>query len=131
MIDTLARRNHKERSQPLHRKKLGLLEKHKDYVQRARDYNSKQARIQKLREKAAFRNKDEFYYGMIKGKTANGVAVVDRGNEVLGNDVVKLLKSQDAGYIRIQIAKDEKVSKVSLPSAPFPSFVQAVLNVRS
>lgn len=46
-----------------------MLEKHKDYVHRARDYKSKKDRIRKLREKAAFRNKDEFYWGMIKGKT--------------------------------------------------------------
>ena len=68
-IDSLIRRNHKERSQPANRARLGLLEKHKDYVHRARDYKSKKDRIRKLREKAAFRNKDEFYWGMIKGKT--------------------------------------------------------------
>ncbi|ORX35706.1 small-subunit processome [Kockovaella imperatae] len=105
---TFARRNHKERAQPLHRQRLGLLEKHKDYVHRARDYKSKQDRIKKLREKAAFKNKDEFYWGMVKGKTKDGVAIADRGNEALSVDVVKLLKTQDAGYIRLQIAKDEK-----------------------
>lgn len=104
----MSRRNHKERAQPLHRRKLGLLEKHKDYVHRARDYKSKKDRIKKLREKAAFRNKDEFYFGMIKGKTDNGVAIADRGNEALSIDVVKLLKTQDIGYIKVQIAQDEK-----------------------
>lgn len=86
------------------------MEKHKDYVHRAKDYKSKQDRIRKLREKAAFRNKDEFYWGMVKGKTKGGVAIGDRGNEALSADVVKLLKTQDVGYLRIQIAKDEKVS---------------------
>ena len=109
----MSRRNHKERAQPLHRQRLGLLEKHKDYVHRARDYRSKQDRLKKLREKAAFRNKDEFYFGMIKGKTKDGVAIGDRGNEALSVDVVKLLKTQDVGYIRIQIAKDEKVCRSS------------------
>ncbi|WWC61971.1 uncharacterized protein I303_104557 [Kwoniella dejecticola CBS 10117] len=104
----MARRNHKERSQPAHRAKLGLLEKHKDYVHRARDYKSKQDRIKKLREKAAFRNKDEFYWGMIKGQTKGGVAIADRGHKALDTDVVKILKSQDLGYVRVQIAKDEK-----------------------
>lgn len=107
--NTLARRNHKERAQPLNRQRLGLLEKHKDYVHRARDYKSKQDRIRKLREKAAFRNKDEFYFGMVKGKTAGGVAIGDRGNESLSTDVVRILKTQDLGYVRVQIAKDEKV----------------------
>ncbi|ODO09189.1 hypothetical protein I350_02789 [Cryptococcus amylolentus CBS 6273] len=109
----MSRRNHKERAQPLHRAKLGNLEKHKDYVHRARDYKSKQDRIRKLREIAAFRNKDEFYWGMIKGKTKDGVAIGDRGNEALSTDVVKLLKTQDLGYVRVQIAKDEKaISKI-------------------
>ncbi|WVQ73937.1 hypothetical protein IAR50_003518 [Cryptococcus sp. DSM 104548] len=106
--NVMSRRNHKERAQPLNRAKLGNLEKHKDYVHRARDYKSKQDRIRKLREIAAFRNKDEFYWGMIKGKTKEGVAIGDRGNEALSTDVVKLLKTQDMGYIRVQIAKDEK-----------------------
>ena len=35
--------------------------------------------------------------------------MVDRGNEALSTDVVKLLKTQDMGYIKVQIAKDEKV----------------------
>lgn len=94
----------------MHRARLGLLEKHKDYVLRARDYKSKQDRLRKLREKAAFRNKDEFYWGMVNAKTKGGVAVGDRGNEALNVDLVRLLKTQDAGYIRVQIAKDEKVS---------------------
>ncbi|TYJ58731.1 hypothetical protein B9479_000567 [Cryptococcus floricola] len=111
--NAMSRRNHKERAQPLHRAKLGNLEKHKDYVHRARDYKSKQDRIRKLREIAAFRNKDEFYWGMIKGKTKGGVAIGDRGNEALSTDVVKLLKTQDMGYVRVQIAKDEKaISKI-------------------
>lgn len=106
----MARRNHKERSQPLHRQRLGLLEKHKDYVLRARDYKSKQDRLKKLKEKAAFRNKDEFYFGMVKTQTQGGVLVGDRGNEALGTDVVKVLKSQDLGWVRVQISQDEKVS---------------------
>lgn len=58
-----------ERAQPLGRQKLGLLEKHADYVKRARDFHSKEDRITKLREKAAGKNKDEFYFGMIRSKT--------------------------------------------------------------
>lgn len=62
------RRQHKERSQLSHRKKFGLLEKHKDYVQRAKDHHSKRDRIKKLKEKALDRNQDEFYFGMIKNR---------------------------------------------------------------
>lgn len=67
--NSLHRRNHKERSQLAHRSKLGLLEKHKDYVLRARDYHSKKERITGLRRKAADKNKDEFYFGMVNQRT--------------------------------------------------------------
>jgi U3 small nucleolar RNA-associated protein 11 len=67
--NVIHRRNHKERSQLSHRKHLGLLEKHKDYVQRAADHHSKRDRIKRLREKAALKNKDEFYFGMVNSKT--------------------------------------------------------------
>lgn len=67
--NSLHRRNHKERSQLAHRAKLGLLEKHADYVKRARDYHSKQDRLTRLKQKATERNKDEFYFSMSKEKT--------------------------------------------------------------
>eukprot|EP01046_Picozoa_sp_COSAG06_P070133 COSAG06_NODE_19466_length_843_cov_0.902439_1_plen_138_part_01 len=38
----------KERSQPSKRAKLGLLEKHKDYVERARNFHAKEKRIAAL-----------------------------------------------------------------------------------
>ncbi|KAK4057834.1 hypothetical protein OIO90_001053 [Microbotryomycetes sp. JL221] len=103
----IQKRQHRERSQPVQRQKLGLLEKHKDYVKRAQDFHSKQARLQTLREKAALRNKDEFYFGMIKSKTIKGVHVQTRGNEPLPTDLVKVLKTQDAGYIRTQQAMEQ------------------------
>lgn len=125
---------HRERAQPAHRKKLGHLEKHQDYVKRARDFHSKEDRIQKLREKASFRNKDEFYFGMIKSKTKvrptapkdrrptrkkvdacslslqKGIHVQSRGNEPLPTDLVKALKTQDATYIRMQATMEQGVS---------------------
>lgn len=67
--NSVHRRNHKERSQLAHRSKLGLLEKHADYVKRARDYHSKQDRLTRLKQKVAERNKDEFYFSMTKEKT--------------------------------------------------------------
>jgi U3 small nucleolar RNA-associated protein 11 len=67
--NSLHRRAHKERSQLAHRSKLGILEKHKDYVLRARDYHAKQDRLNRLRQKAAERNKDEFYFSMVRERT--------------------------------------------------------------
>ncbi len=63
--NAVPQKTHKERHQPGKRQKLGLLEKHKDYVQRAKDYNKKQATIKKLEQKAAFRNPDEYYFKMV------------------------------------------------------------------
>ncbi|GAA6004959.1 hypothetical protein JCM11491_002290 [Sporobolomyces phaffii] len=119
------KRQHRERSQPLHRKKLGLLEKHSDYVKRARDFHSKEKRIQKLKEKAAFRNKDEFYHSMVNQKTKNGVHVQSRGNEPLPVDLVKVLKSQDAGYIRTQLSMEQ--SRVQKLKEQLASLVDNIL----
>lgn len=125
----------RERSQPANRSKLGLLEKHKDYVQRARDFHSKEDRIQRLREKASLRNKDEFYFGMIRSNTKvsvtvprcprtcahtvrlpsqKGVHVQSRGNEPLPTDLVKALKTQDATYIRMQATMEQGVRRTRL-----------------
>ena len=86
-----------------------MLEKHKDYVLRARDYHSKQDRLTRLKQKAADRNKDEFYFGMVRQRTQGGVHVQDRGNEALPVDVVKVLKSQDENYIRTMRTVNQKV----------------------
>ncbi|KAJ8496120.1 hypothetical protein ONZ45_g12565 [Pleurotus djamor] len=106
--NSIHRRNHKERAQLAHRKKLGILEKHKDYVKRARDYHSKQDRITRLRQKAAERNKDEFYFAMNKEKTRRGVHVKDRGNVALPTDIVKVLKTQDENYVRTARSSGKK-----------------------
>ncbi|KAF9361565.1 UTP11-like, U3 small nucleolar ribonucleoprotein [Mortierella sp. AD094] len=95
------RRNHKERAQPLARQKFGLLEKKKDYIARARDYHSKQDRLKAMREKAAFRNPDEFYFKMINTKTKDGVHITER-NEKFSHDFLKLLNTQDLNYVTRQ-----------------------------
>ncbi|KAF8756138.1 U3 small nucleolar RNA-associated protein 11 [Rhizoctonia solani] len=92
--NSLHRRTHKERSQLAHRSKLGILEKHKDYVLRARDYRSKRDRLRTLKLKAETKNKDEFYFGMNGKKTEKGVEYRDRGGEgALPEDMVKRIES--------------------------------------
>nr|G0SF32.2 RecName: Full=U3 small nucleolar RNA-associated protein 11; Short=U3 snoRNA-associated protein 11 [Thermochaetoides thermophila DSM 1495]5OQL_H Chain H, U3 small nucleolar RNA-associated protein 11 [Thermochaetoides thermophila DSM 1495]6RXT_UK Chain UK, U3 small nucleolar RNA-associated protein 11 [Thermochaetoides thermophila]6RXU_UK Chain UK, U3 small nucleolar RNA-associated protein 11 [Thermochaetoides thermophila]6RXV_UK Chain UK, U3 small nucleolar RNA-associated protein 11 [Thermocha len=106
----IQRRAHKERAQPLERQRLGILEKKKDYRLRARDYKKKQAVLKSLRQKAAERNEDEFYFGMMsrkgpgsaltRGKGFTGTVDGDRGNKALSVETVRLLKTQDLGYVR-------------------------------
>lgn len=98
--NAIPQRTYRERAQPKNRERLGLLEKHKDYSARARDYNEKKKRLKILREKATNRNPDEFHFGMMSSKTKNGVKIGDRGNKALSQEVVKLMKTQDAGYLR-------------------------------
>ncbi|KAI1123874.1 small-subunit processome [Nemania abortiva] len=106
------RRVHRERDQLQDRKnRYGLLEKHKDYRLRAQDHNKKKAQLKSLRKKAEDRNEDEFYFGMLSrsgpatalssgSKKWDGTVAGDRGNKALDTNVVRLLKTQDMGYIR-------------------------------
>ncbi|KAG5940802.1 Small subunit (SSU) processome component [Claviceps pazoutovae] len=110
MRNAVARRPHRERAQPLERRRLGLLEKHKDYTLRAKDFGKKKTQLKSLRQKAADRNEDEFYFGMMSrkgpgsriqnGKRWDGTVEGDRGNKALSVETVRLLKTQDIGYIR-------------------------------
>ncbi|KAF8560170.1 small-subunit processome [Imleria badia] len=128
--NSLHRRNHKERSQLAHRAKYGILEKHKDYVLRARDYHSKQDRIHRLKQKAALRNKDEFYFSMKNERTVEGVHVKDRGNTSMPMDMVKLLKSQDEGYIRtIKTVGLKKIDKIKRQLTDLANLVSSGHNV--
>ncbi|EEP82275.1 predicted protein [Uncinocarpus reesii 1704] len=101
--NAVQRRQHRERAQPTAREKWGLLEKHKDYSLRAADYNLKKAKLQRLREKARDRNPDEFAFGMMStGSRAQGHhGARDGAQNSLSMETVKLLKTQDAGYLRV------------------------------
>jgi len=81
-----------------------------DYSLRAKDFNKKKAQLKNLKEKAAERNEDEFYFGMMSrkgpgsriqdGKRWTGTVEGDRGNKAMDVETVRLLKTQDIGYIR-------------------------------
>ncbi|KAG9254847.1 small-subunit processome [Emericellopsis atlantica] len=110
MRNAVQRRPHRERAQPLERRRLGLLEKHKDYSKRAKDYNEKKKQLKNLRQKASERNEDEFYFGMLsrqgpglrlkEGKKWTGNVKGDRGNKTLDQETVRSLKTQDLAYVR-------------------------------
>ncbi|KAJ9248715.1 hypothetical protein DTO207G8_7199 [Paecilomyces variotii] len=101
MRNAVQRRQHRERGQLEGREKWGILEKHKDYSLRAKDYNVKKAKLQRLREKARDRNPDEFAFGMLSDRAAKqGKHGARESGQSLSNEAAKLLKTQDAGYLR-------------------------------
>ncbi|XP_073067219.1 probable U3 small nucleolar RNA-associated protein 11 [Primulina eburnea] len=112
--NAIPRKAHKERAQPHLRRKFGLLEKHKDYVIRARAYHQKEQTLLKLKEKASLRNPDGFYFKMIKTKTVGGVHKPESQANKYTNEKLMLMKTQDIGYI-LQKLKTEK-NKIERPN---------------
>lgn len=87
-----------------------MLEKHKDYVQRAKNYHDKEKRIIALKRRASMRNPDEFYFGMLKTKTEGGVHTKDREDvPQLTAEELELLKTQDRSYVQNIISTERKV----------------------
>ena len=117
--NAVKRITHKERSQPTHRAHLGILEKKKDYKVRSKDYHRKQDALTNLRQKAAMRNPDEFYMGMKNSEVHEGrhrkIEEAKRKERIaeIGHDAVKIMKSQDLSYVRMQTLRDmRKVEKM-------------------
>jgi U3 small nucleolar RNA-associated protein 11 len=110
--NAVQRRNHRERAQPAERAKWGLLEKRKDYKLRAADHKLKKRKINALKQKASERNEDEFYFGMMSSTTKGGIKRSQRGQENAGGggkslsiDVIKLMKTQDQGYLQTMLQR--------------------------
>lgn len=106
--NAISRRAYKERAQPHLRKKFGLLEKHKDYVVRAQAFHKKEEALQKLKEKAAFRNPDEFYFKMIKTRTVDGVHRPESQANKYSPEELMLMKTQDMGYVLQKVQSEKK-----------------------
>ncbi len=66
------RGEYRERVQPADRKRFGTMERHKDYVLRARDFHKKERQIKKLRLAASMRNPDEFDREMAHSRVKDG-----------------------------------------------------------
>ncbi|KAF7038253.1 hypothetical protein CFC21_048455 [Triticum aestivum] len=107
--NSIPRRAHKERAQPESRKKYGLLEKHKDHILRARAYQRKEDFIRNLKEKASFKNPDEFYFKMINSKTVDGIhRPKPEANNKYTEEERMLLKHKDMGYIFQAVQSERK-----------------------
>ena len=99
---------HKERSQTVDRQHLGILEKKKDYKERAIDYHRKEDRIKAMKRKVSMRNPDEFYFGMHNSKVEDGRHRSNEDYRMLSPELIKVMKDQDLSYVRLQKQKDIK-----------------------
>jgi len=116
----IPRRKYRERGQNERRKKLGFLEKKKDYKIRAEDYHEKEKKYKNLKEAARTRNPDEFYHKMIKAKIIDGEHVQFPEDKNLEQKLVtntqfinlvnfkksQLEKEAEKMKIRLQLNKD-------------------------
>lgn len=108
-----AQRVHKERSQLESRKRLGLLEKKKDYRLRARDYQAKKAKIKLLKQKALEKNPDEFYHRMISSKFEDGMTKRLIAEEPITYEQQQLMDSQDIRYVTYKRnVESKKINKM-------------------
>ncbi|KAF5184452.1 embryo sac development arrest, partial [Thalictrum thalictroides] len=102
------------RSQLQWRNKFGILEKHKDYVERATAFLKKEDIIkiqhEKLKEKALFKNPDE----LIKTKMVDGVHRIESNAKQYIQEELTLMKTQDIGYLFQKIQKKQKKYNYSL-----------------
>jgi hypothetical protein len=111
--NAIPRPAHKERSQPEARKRFGILEKHKDYIIRANAYHKKQETLKILRQKAAFKNPDEFNFKMINSKTVDGRhRPKDEVNKYSAEELM-IMKTQDIGYVFQKWQSEKNVSYLS------------------
>lgn len=107
-------RNHHERSQPVFRKHLGLLEKKKDYKLRADDYHKKQNTLAALRKKALEKNPDEFYFKMINSQLKDGEHVAKKSSSSeMTEEQKKMMQAQDIKYIEMKrVAEAKKIERL-------------------
>eukprot|EP01133_Synstelium_polycarpum_P019560 gene19560-23431_t len=101
----------RERPQPASVKK-GFLERKKDYVLRAKDFNQKRDAIKKLKVQAALKNPDEFRFKMINSKLINGMNHEVSKTKI--NTTQNLdIKTQDMLYLQSKrIAEEKKIDRL-------------------
>ena len=126
------RREHLERHQPAARARFGLLDKKKDYVQRAKAFHAKEDRLRALRGAAANRNPDEFYFKMLSTRTKGGVHAAESSRGRLTGDMLQVLRTQDKAYVStVKGAEDRKVEKLQAALSGAPELRGAGLSKRT
>ncbi|CAF0847118.1 unnamed protein product [Adineta steineri] len=99
---------HRERSQLASRQHLGLLEKKKDYKERAIDYQTKGNVIRELKKKALDKNPEEYYFNMVNTKLKGGVHSLKKKYKEYSDDQLKLMQTQDLKYIKYKHQMERK-----------------------
>ncbi|NXE55219.1 UTP11 protein, partial [Casuarius casuarius] len=98
---------------PAARRKLGLLEKKKDYRLRADDYRKKQDALRALQRAALDRNPDEFYFRMTRAKLQDGVHIIKQPKDEVSPEQVKVMRTQDLKYVEMKrVAEAKKIERL-------------------
>uniref|UniRef100_A0A0B7ABJ7 U3 small nucleolar RNA-associated protein 11 n=1 Tax=Arion vulgaris TaxID=1028688 RepID=A0A0B7ABJ7_9EUPU len=105
---------HRERPVPEERSRLGMLERKKDYKERARSFHQKEEKLTKLRRRAEDRNPDEFYFNMTKTKKLDGEHEMrEDAIPVVTDSQKKLISTQDKRYVLYRLSKElKKIEKL-------------------
>lgn len=131
--NVIPRRAHRERSQPSNRlERHGLLEKRKDYKLRAKDASRKKYRLKLLKEKAAFRNPDEFYHAMQSAPSTLEGRVrprqdpnIAKPHDNVQGSIRRLVETQDRAYVGMKRRRERCMIETIKGSLHFLDAIRA------
>eukprot|EP00761_Pharyngomonas_kirbyi_P014831 gb/GECH01014861.1/.p1 GENE.gb/GECH01014861.1/~~gb/GECH01014861.1/.p1 ORF type:complete len:248 (+),score=82.33 gb/GECH01014861.1/:1-744(+) len=129
--NAIPKRTYRERGQLSWRKHLGPLEKHKDYVRRARDRHRKEKEINHLQEQAFFRNPDEYSAEMTHYERDKEGNLVFEVTNAVSNSALKSQYEKDISVLNMQRQKfinkinrlEKQLSTASVAKAKHKVFV--------
>lgn len=120
----IPKRKYKERGQLESRKRLGFLEKKKDYKVRAEDYHKKESKYKKLVESARTKNPDEFYFQMNNSKIIEGENFTLRED----SDKVKVLNQRLSNHQKVLNLVNHKRSQLMKSTKKLEEELNGVTN---